>query len=573
MPATGLAPVVVRFASFEVDFRSRELRKRGMRIRLEEKPFQILELLLRMPGELVTRKVLRESLWPETFVGYERSLNTAVNKLRGLLGDSAQSPRFVETLPRRGYRFIAPVERQIPSEGRRKMLAVLPFENLAADDTQEFFGDGLTEELIANLGQLDSKRLGVIARTSAVQYKRTTKSIAEIAAELNVDYVLEGSVRREGVQVRITAQLIESREQTHLWSASYDRKPGDILRVQQEVASEVSRALSLKLLPPPDCQAVHPEAHEAYLRGRFFWGKRNEESLVKAIKSFEHSLSIEPGCARSFSGIADCFGLLCWFGALSPRDAGEKAWVAATRAVELDPSRNEAHASLGLVRFWYQWDWKGAEEEFLRAIELNSSYATAHQWYAAYLGAMGRLDEAREELVRARETDPLSVVIRMNAADPLFFGRQYDRAIEHLRALLDHEPRFAPALFNLGRACVQKGMYEDAIRAFDQALEWSGNREGYCALAHALGLAGRSNEARKILRELTGRRDGRYLASPLIARIHLGLGETEKAIDWLRKGIEERSFWCVFLNADPVYDEIRAEPRFQELLRLMRFQS
>lgn len=573
MPATSLAPAVVRFASFEVDFRSRELRKRGMRIRLEEKPFQILELLLRMPGELVTRKVLRESLWPDTFVGYERSLNTAVNKLRGLLGDSAQSPRFVETLSRRGYRFIAPVERKIPSEGRRKMLAVLPFENLAADDTQELFGDGLTDELIANLGQLDSKRLGVIARTSAVQYKRTTKSIAEIAAELNVDYVLEGSVRREGVQVRITAQLIESREQTHLWSASYDRRPGDILRVQQEVASEVSRALSLKLLPPPGCQSVHPEAHEAYLRGRFFWGKRNEESLVKAIKSFEHSLSIEPGCARSFSGIADCLGLLCWFGALSPRDAGEKASAAATRAVELDPSRSEAHASLGLVRFWYQWDWKGAEEEFLRAIELNSSYATAHQWYAAYLGAMGRLDEAREELVRARETDPLSVVIRMNAADPLFFGRQYDRAIEHLRALLDHEPCFAPALFNLGRVCVQKGMYEDAIRAFDQALEWSGNREGDCALAHALGLAGRSNEARKILRESTGRRDGRYLASPLIARIHLGLGETEQAIEWLRKGIEERSFWCVFLNADPVYDEIRAEPRFQELLRLMRFQS
>jgi TolB-like protein len=563
-------PQTMRFGTFEVHLQSRELRKLGMRLRIEEKPFQILEMLLERAGHVVTRRALRQKLWPDTHVGYEHSINTAVNKLRDLLGDSAQNPRFVETLPRHGYRFIAPVTRLVQTSTLgKKMLVVLPFENLSGNPEQEFFADGLTEEMISQLGQLNPKRLGVIARTSSIHYKATRKSIANIAAELNVDYVLEGSVRREGKRMRIAAQLIETQDQTNLWSASYDRDLRDVLGVQAEVAKQIGKALALELLPeqPSKSLTFDPTAHDAYLRGRFYFGQRTEEALLKALKAFQTALAIEPCCARSLSGVADCYGLLCWFGARWPRDAGPEAAAAATRAIGIDSSLCEPHASLGLVRFWYEWDWKAAEEEFLRAIELNPSYAPANQWYASYLNAMGRLEEAQTVERRARELDPLSLMINMNAADPFFYGRQFDRAIAHLLGLLEQEPRFFPALFNLGRAYVQKEMYGEAIEAFERAVQFSGNREGRPALAHAYALAGRADEARTILSELEQDGCGRYLASPMIAQIHLGLGEIDETFEWLRKGVDERSYWIVFLKMDPVYDPIRPDPRFQELLK------
>jgi TolB-like protein/Flp pilus assembly protein TadD len=569
------APPKVRFGIFEVDFESRELRKQGTRLRLEEKPFQVLELLLERAGQVVTRHSLRNRLWPDTHVGFEHSLNTAVNKLRELLGDSAQSPRYVETLPRLGYRFIAPLEkskRHVSPTGK-KMLAVLPFENLNTSPEQEYFADGLTEEMISHLGQLSPKRLGVIARTSSMQYRGTKKSIGTIADELKVDYVLEGSLRREGRRVRIMAQLIEAQEQTHLWSASYDRDLRDVLNVQSDVARQIGKALAIELLPedPSKSMVFDATAHESYLRGRFYFGQRSEAALKKAIASFESALSIEPACARSLSGIADCSALLCWFGAHAPRDAGPRAKAAAIRAIEIDGTLSEPHASLGLVKFWYEWDWKGAEEEFLRAIELNPSYSSAHQWYASYLNAMGRFEEAQAEQRRGRELDPLSPMLTMNAADPFFYGRQFDRAIEHLLALLEQEPRFSPALFNLGRAYVQMEMFGEAISAFERAVRITGNREALPALAHAYALSGNPEQARGILEELKRVPEGRYQASPLIARIHLGLGEVDEAFACLRKGIEERSFWTIFLKVDPVYDGIRSDPRFPELLRSAGF--
>jgi len=574
MVASKTALAAVRFGTFEVDFESRELRKRGLRVRLEEKPFQILELLLERPGGVVTRQTLREKLWPDTHVGYEQSLNTAVNKLRELLGDSSQSPRFVETLPRVGYRFIAPVDRpgRTQTYAAKKMLVVLPFENLCGDPEQEFFAEGLTEELISHVGQLNPKRLGVIARTSAIQYKGSKKTIGEIASELGVEYVVEGSVRCQESGVRVTAQLINARDQTHLWAASYDRELRDILAVQHDLARQVVKALAVELLPGQEAvrSAADPAAHEAYLRGRFFAGQRSEDALMKAIACFEQALSLDPNCARASYGIADCSGLLSWFGALFPREAGQRAAEAASRALQIDDTLGEAHASMGLVRFWFEWDWFAAEREFLRAIELNPSYASAHQWYASFLGAMGRLEEARAEHELARHLDPLSLIISMGAADPYFCARQYDQAIAHLRGILEQEPRFFPALFNLGRACVQKGMYSEAIAAFEKAVQLSGNREGRPALAHAYAKAGRTGVARSILAEMKIHTGGRYVASPMIARIHLGLGDIDKAFEWLRKGIEERSYWIVFLKMDPVYDEIRSDPRFVDLLRAAR---
>jgi TolB-like protein/tetratricopeptide (TPR) repeat protein len=567
----------MRFGTFEIDLQSRELRKHGMRLRLEEQLFQILEMLLLRGGQLVTRRSLREKLWPDTHVGYDHSLNTAINKLRDLLGDSAQSPRFIETVPRMGYRFLAPVvmPERAASPVEKRMMAVLPFENLSGNTEQEYFADGLTEEMISHLGQLQPKRLGVIARTSSIQYKATKKGIGEIAQELKVDYVLEGSVRRAGRRVRITAQLIETQDQTHLWSASYDRDLEDVLGVQADVARQVGTALAIELLPTDSAKVTSfdADAHESYLRGRFYFGQRSEEGLKKAIASFEAALAIEKRCARSLSGVADSCGLLCWFGALSPTQAGPRAADAAARAIEIDSTLSEPHASLGLVKFWYEWDWRAAEEEFKHAIELNPSYAAAHQWYASYLNAMGRLEEAQVEHRRARELDPHSLMMNLNAADSYFYGRQYDRAIEHVRTLLEQEPRFFPALFNLGRAYVQKEMYDEAIVAFEKAVQFSGNREGKSALAHAYALAGRGAEARSIVKELLANTAGRYVASPMIAQIFLGLGETDRVFEWLRKGVEERSYWNILLYMDPVYDTIRDDSRFRNLLKQTGFST
>jgi TolB-like protein/Flp pilus assembly protein TadD len=570
-PETRFSSNAVKFGSFEVNLESHELRKHGMRVRLAEKPFQILQFLLERAGSVVTRKALKERLWPDTHVGFEHSLNTAVNTLRDLLGDSAQNPRFIETLPRVGYRFIAPLARTTPSQNplTKRMLAVLPFESLNGIPEQEYFADGLTEEMISQFGQLDPKRLGVIARTSAMQYKGTKKSIAEIARELKVDCVIEGSVRREESRARITVQLIEAADETHLWSASYDRELCDVLNVQSDVARAVGKALAFELLPSPQGKngySVNADAHESYLRGRFFWGQRSEQSLQKALASFEHALSIEPRCARSLSGIADCLVMLCWFGALPPRDAGPRAADAAVRAVEIDESLCEPHASLGLVRFWNDWDWPAAEAEFLRAIELNPSYAPAHLWYAALLNALGRFEEALASTERARELDPLSLIISMSAADPFFYSGQFDIAIARLRGILEQEPRFFPAQFNIGRAYVQTGMYSEAIAAFEQAMQFSGNREVLPALAQAHALAGDTEKARAILFELKQEKSAPFAASTMSARIHMGLGEIDEAFRALEKGMEERSFWNVYLKVDPVYDGIRSDNRFQQLL-------
>jgi TolB-like protein/Flp pilus assembly protein TadD len=570
----------VRFASFEVDLESRELRKQGMRLRLEEKPFLILEMLLQRPGGVVTRKALRERLWPDTYVRFDQNLNTAVNKLRDLLGDSAQSPRYIETLPRLGYRFICtptfPEQNEKPRLANgKKMLAVLPFENLSGDSQQEYFADGLTEEIISHLGQLHPKRLGVIARTSAIPYKGTRKSVSEIANELNVEYVIEGSVRCANGHARITVQLIETREQTHLWSASYERELRQIFQVQADIAREVAASLAVELLPANSaaCLEFDPKAHEAYLRGRYFFGKRTEDGLRKAVASFESALAIEPRCARSYSGIADSYSMLCWYGAVAPAESGPRALDAATRAIAIEPTLSEPHASLALARFWYEWDWARAEQEFLRAIELNPSYASAHHWHAALLNAMGRFEEAHAAQRQARELDPHSLIHNMGGADSFFFSRNYDAAADHLLALLEQAPNYIPAHFNLGRVYLQNEMFERAVQHLEKALQLGGNHAVLPALGHAYALSGHTNKAKAVLEELHNDIPGRYIPSPMTARIHLGLGDQELALDCLEQGFHERSYWMVFLKTDPVYDPLRNHARFEHLLERMAFPS
>jgi pentatricopeptide repeat protein len=567
---------IVRFGVFEADLDAGELRKHGLRIRIPEQAFQVLTMLVERPGEIVTRNELRERLWPgRAFMDFEHGLNKAVNRLREALGDSGTHPRFVGTVARRGYRLLAPVvtaggpELALPP--RRIRLAVLPFENVGDDAEQEFFSDGLTEEMISELGRLSPSRLGIIARTSAMQYKRSGKRIDEIGKELGVDYILEGGVRRVERRWRITAQLIHVDDQTHLWAQSYDRDLEDIFEIQREVAQRVADSLAFELLPEAHTRGrfAVPEAYEAYLRGRYFWNRGNDVDARKAIEWYQRALEHDPRYALAYSGIADCYGRLVWFSAMAPVEGGPRAKTAATRALELDENLSEAHASMALVRFWYEWDWEAAEREFRRSTELRPNYADAHNWYAAFLNAMGRFEEAVGQHKLAEELDPLSLIIAMNRADRFYFTRAFDPAIDHLERVLRRESRFFPAHYNLGRAYALKGASAPAIAAFENAARLSGNRQAVAALAYAYARAGRATEARKMLDEMEQAAGSGYLAAPQFALVHLGLGEMDKAMECLERGFEERSYFMIYLGSDPIYDDLRSEARFVRLLERM----
>lgn len=570
---------IVRFATFEVDLASGELRKQGIKIRLPEQAFQILSMLLDHPGELVSREDLRDRLWcGETFVDFDHGLNKAINRLREALSDSAANPRFVETVARRGYRFIVPVAREDVSHGasvtpNRPRLVVLPFESVPPESVQEFFTDGLTEEMIAELGHFNPSRLGVIARTSAMQYKRTTKRVDEIGRELDVDYILEGSVRRSESRARITVQLIQVRDQTHLWAESYNRELTDILQVQREVAQRVATSLALELMPQKSTRRklVSPEAYEAYLLGRYCWNKETDRDARAAIDHFEKALEYDPEYALALSGIADCYLRLGLYFTLSSMQAGAKAKQAAARALDIDPHLGEAHTSMGSVHFWFDWNWSEAEREFQRAIELNPNYAAAHFRYAAYLSAMQRFTEAREQQRIAEELDPLSLIITMTAADPYYYSRQYALAIDHLQRVLKREPNFPPAHANLGRAYAQSGMYEEAITAFEKAARLSGVPQADITVAYAYARSGKTDKAEAILERMEELARTHHMPSPYLAWIHLALGDTAKAVELLEQGFSERSYLLIFLNADPIYDSLRTHPGFVDLLERMKF--
>ena len=565
---------IVHFGSFEVNLAARELRKQGIKIHLSDQAFQVLALLLERPGEVVGRDELRGQLWRgETFVDFDAGLNKIINRLREALSDSASNPRFIETIAKRGYRLLAPVTAARASSRRdasRKLrLAVLPFDNMSADSGQEFFSDGLTEEMISELGRMNPKRLGVIARTSTMVYKHSGKRIDEIGSELDVDYILEGSVRRAEGRARITVQLIQVSDQTHLWAESYDRELIDILRVQREVARRVAGVLAFELLPAPEpnLAVISVDGYEAYLQGKYFWNQGSGEAARTAIRWFEECVKRDPNCALAYSAMADCYGRLGWFGMLPAREAGEKAKAAATEALRLEDGLGEAHASMALVGFWHEWNWAAAEREFRQAIELKPNYAAAHNWYAAFLNVMLRLDEAVKEQKIAEDLDPLSLTIAMNAADPYYFANQYFSAIECFQQVLKRDPKFPAAHYNLGRAYQQARLYKEALDAFQTAARLSGVPQANAALAHVYARLGETARAQAILDQME-----ESAAEPTrLALIFLGLGEVDRALEKLWQAFEERSFWMVYLQADPVYDELRSHPRFIELLERMNF--
>jgi TolB-like protein/DNA-binding winged helix-turn-helix (wHTH) protein/Tfp pilus assembly protein PilF len=632
-----------RFGPYELRTRTRELYKQGHKVKLRPQPFQILGILAERAGDVVTREELRDLLWSkETFVDFEHGLNTAIKELRGVLNDSASDPRYIETLPKLGYRIIMPVEVdeatcevhdaiaqppattsddprpgvfpvdvspalrlrrwalalgiplvilvalavyfqwsrsrvRSPQAGGRVMLAVLPFENLTGDSTQEYFSDGLTEEMIAQVGRLDPQRLGVIARTSVMHYKNSREPLEQIGHELGVQYVLEGSVRRDADKVRVSAQLVQVKDQSPMWARQYDRELSKLLVLQAEIAQEIGGEIQITLGEPKRINAAREtplspsaiEAHDLYLKGRYFWNKRTAEGFQRAVECFQQAVAKEPTYARAYAGLADSYGLMSSYSVALPKEVMPKARVAALRALELDDGLAEAHASLALIAQNYDLDWQTAEKEYRRAIELDPNYATAHHWYAEYLALMGRFDEAFIEIERARQLDPLSLIIATDQGAILYFSRQYDRAIGQLRTVLDMEPNF-PRAHILAFAYVQKGMYAEGLadvekwrRIDDSALSWM-------MLAYVYGRSGQQAKARAALRKLEELNRSREPNPLMIAVAHTGMGEIEEAITWLQKAYADHTI-STALKVDPIYDPLRSDPRFQELLRRMKF--
>jgi TolB-like protein/DNA-binding winged helix-turn-helix (wHTH) protein/Tfp pilus assembly protein PilF len=628
---TSSDSVRVRFGVFEADLRACELRKQGVRIKLHHQPFQVLTMLLERPGEVVTREELKSKLWPsETFVDFDLGLNSAVKKLREALGDSAEIPRYVETLPRRGYRFIAPlsdastpktealstaskrvIEEQPtgPSEGagtavpvvtrahrwwmlwasaglvgvlvllvaldaggwREKLLAratpvhirslaVLPLENLSGDPAQEYFSDGMTDALVTDLAQISSLR--VISRTSTMRYKRTGKALPEIARELNVDGIVEGAVVRSGERVRVDAQLIDAATDRHFWARTYEQKVGDVIALQNEIARAIANEIQVQLTPQERArlattQSVDPQAYESYLKGRYFWNKLTEPSIQKSIDYFQKAIQRDPNYALAYAGMAVAYRNRT---DLPPNEAYPKSKAMARIAIQMDESLPEAHAALGVGLFLYDWDWAGAEKEFQRAIALNPNYGFAHQWYGDLQSAMGRPNFVAE-IKRAHELDPLNLAI--GGGGWLGSGQ-----LEELRKRLEMDPEFPYTHMMLGGLYRGKGMYQEAIAEYQKAATLSGGNPQFLGgIGYTYAVWGKRVEARKTLQQLTMLSKRRYVSPYDIAMVYAGLGEKDRAFDWLQKALADRSTGLVFLKRNKAWDTMRSDPRYSELLR------
>ena len=628
---------VVRFGTYEVSFQSGEVRKSGLRVRVQQQPLKLLEILLEHPGEVVTRDELCSRVWPnESFGDFDQALNIAIAKLRTALGDSAENPRFIETLSKRGYRFIADVkvvdadarptkpespaaslvpkevEQKLPgsglaaeAKGRRWMtrsviltlalvltsaifaiwlvrsrshaqagirsLAVLPLENLSGDPAQNYFADGMTDELITDLAQISALR--VISRTSAMVYKGARKPLPQIARELNVDAVVEGTVLRSGDQVRITAQLIEASTDKSLWSQSYEGELRDTLAVQNRVARAIADEIRINLTPREQAalkniEVVNPEAYESYLKGRYFWNKRTANELRVALAYFNQAIEQDPKYARSYSGLADTYALLGdWqYAAMTPKEAFPKAKAAAIKALELDNALSEAHNSLAFILDGFDWDLDAGGREFRRAIELNPGYATAHHWYAWHLSLLGQYDEAIAEMRKAQNLDPLSLIINADLAEILILAHSYDESMQQSLKTIEMDPNFALAHNQLAEAYIQKHMYDKAVAEMRKAVQLSGGSPTCIAnLARAYVLSGKRNEAVELLNGLKNRSDLGNSIAPEIAIIYASLGDTDQAMNWLEKAYDDRFNPGVLLR--PGFDPLRSDPRFRDLVR------
>ncbi len=620
---------VMRFGVFELDPVAGELRKAGLRIRLSDQSLKILVLLLERPGTVVTREELRRTLWPDgTFVEFDRSLNAAINRLRAALGDSAENPRFVETVSHRGYRFIATVdgppgslEKQLSpptatvrvTEVRKlaprtivmtaavlllallfalnlggwkervlktrshtiRSIAVLPLENLSRDAEQEYFADGLTEELITELSKIEAVK--VISRTSVMHYKGRRKTLPEIARELNVDGIVEGSVERSGERVRITAQLIEARTDTHLWGESYERDLRNVIEVQDEVARAIAEQIHTKLTPE---QSMHlagaraegtqnPEAYDLYLKGRYYWNKRTAADLETAISYFNQAIAKDPGYAWAYSGLAEAYGLLPSFGG-APSENYPKSNAAARKALELDATLARPHAVLGFSEMVYEWDFAGGEAEFKKAFELDPNDATAHQWHANILAEMGwREQDALVEINLAHQLDPLSSIISVDTGYVHADARQYEEAIVICQKVANDNPTFAAAHACLASAYWGKRMYPQVIEELKALGQLSADRNASAfasAMEQGFRSAGWKGALTKGIQIRQAQRKSGYSSAYAIAKLYAELGAKDQAFRWLNTAYQEHNDYLENLKNDFSLDPLRSDPRFAELV-------
>lgn len=564
------------FGPYRLDEQGGMLFRDGDRVVLPPKAAELLLALVRASGSVLTREQLLQQLWPDSIVE-EGSLTSQISLLRKLLAKGANGQDFIETLPKRGYRFVAPIERTRPEAAEsgvdRSMLLVLPFENFTSADKYDYFSDGLTEEMIAELARLSPERLGVIARTSAMQFKSTTKSIAQIGRELDVSHVLEGSVRRMEEQVRITAQLIRVSDESHLWAQSYERDSRDVLEVQAEVALAVAQEIRIKLTPhdrrrlqPGNRRSIHPQAHELYLRGRHFWYRRTEESMRKSIECFEEALRYDPNLAAAHDGICDAHTMLACRGMTPVSDSFHKAKAAARQSVQIEPELGEGYASLAHVRL-HDWDWVGLESDFRRAVELDPGYAFAHYWYSEYLMAMGRTREAVGSVLRSLELDPLNSAINASVGMIRYLAHDYDGALAALRRGLEIDPTHYVSHLRVGLAYLQKQRPNEAIAAMRLAVTHSGgSTEALAGLAQAHAVAGDKQTATKILQEL-GAGSLRYVSPYNLARVYAAVGDKRQAFTWLERAYEEHNPDLIEFAREPSFAALRSDPRFNELMR------
>jgi TolB-like protein/DNA-binding winged helix-turn-helix (wHTH) protein/tetratricopeptide (TPR) repeat protein len=631
---------VLCFASFEFATQTGELRKHGLRIKLQGQPVEVLTLLLEHPGQVVTREALQKRLWPaNTYVDFEQSLNAAMKRLRAALGDSAETPLFIETLPRRGYRFVAPVTRPTPDiaeprpsdhelvsparaipkpiaqepttrhplvvattaaavlvvlliisanlrgvpdalrarifSGHIHSLAVLPLENLSHDSAQDYFVDGMTDALRERLEDISSLR--VISRTSSMHYRGSSKPLREIARELNVDAVINGSVLSTDKRIRINVELIRA-GMDQMWSSSYEGDVSDVFTLQTSVVREIADEIRVTLTPPDRARLARvlttdPDAYQAYSKGRFLWNKRTEEDLKKAIGFFQEAIDRDPNYALAYDGLADCWIPLAWYGFAAPSEAFPRARQAILKALSLDDSLAEAHTSLAFVTAYYNRDWAGAEREFRRAIELNPNYANGHHWYAEFLSLVARHTQAVAEAERARELDPLSSIIDAWVSSRYYFARRYDDAVNEGQNAVEMGPDFAPAHLVLGYAYEQKRMLNESVAEFETASRLAGGSIYSASLAHALAGEGRRSEAMNLLEGLREAARRQFVSSYDLAICEIGMGNKEQTLNLLSAAIQEHSPRAAFLGVEPRFDELRTDPRFAALMQSLGLQS
>lgn len=618
---------ILAFEECELDLGRYELRRAGRKVKLERQPLDILLLLVERPGELVTREEIRRRLWTDdVFVDDEQGINNGIRKVRVALGDDSEEPRYVETVVGRGYRFKAPIRDltepasggtlpspailppqpkpspliartvvmvfaagavvmlllgivwlEVPPPQRRpnaiRSIALLPLKNLSGASSEDYFAEGMTDELNTSLARIHTIR--VVSRTSMLRYRNSNKSIPEIARELNVDAIIEGSIVRSSGKVRITTQLIDARTDTHLWAQSYERRLDDILEVQDSIALDIASQVQATLTPKERQYftartPIRPNAYEDYLRGRIELSKQNSDSMKKGAEYFQRAIDDDPEYARAYAGLADAYSLLANYQGLLPAEAFPRAKAAASRALELDPEAPEAHGALALVKHHFEWDWSGAEAEYQRAIELQPNFATSHHRYAWFLSDVGRHDQALQEIHRAQELDPTSIVVQTNLGRVLYRARRYDEAIAELRKAVDLDPQRMFSHIFLGMAYDQKGSCAEALSEFRIAQTFAEGRDGSSAI-HAEAVCGRTADARKALKVLSGPsidpiKDWFYVAGDFAA-----LGEKDRAFEWLDKALQNRDFFLTEIKEHPIMDPLRSDPRFDALINKMGF--